>query len=312
MTAELKTASGQFDAGIAQAERVGRGEAHILDPIRAASLNAHAGLCLRVMESIANAARQKGSLPGVLGDDDGVPHRELLAALAALMFGDFTPKEDESIERLRDIAVDGLYEFLDEGVDSRNAIMGLLIKYKQRSEWFHRTRLRALAHAGVERRRPGEESLAVDLQEYVFDQGVEFSIEPTSASGEADLVLRDVDGSHVVLDAKHIPAGAPPSVFREKLARGFHQVARYCDDFHEPAGYLVVFIADEKLPRLPVEIIDGFEYITVKGRQVYYVPIVIADVPTASRAGVAQEVPLALSDIVTLPIEVAPSPATGS
>jgi hypothetical protein len=309
MTAELRAASDQFDAGIAQAEKVGRGQAHSLDPIRAASLNEHAALCLRVMDSIANAVRQQGNQPRVPGDDEGIPHRELLNALAALVYGDFTPKEDESIERLRDIAVDGVYEFLDEGVDSRNAIMGLLIKYKQRSEWFHRARLRALANEGVERRRPGEESLAVDLQEYVFDQGVEFSIEPTSASGEADLVLRDVDGSHVVLDAKYISAGAPPSVFKDKLARGFHQVARYCNDFHEPAGYLVVFIADEKLPRLPVELSDGFEYITVKGRQVYYIPVIIADAPTASRAGVAQEVPVTLDDLVNVPTELVSPPA---
>lgn len=86
-------------------------------------------------------------------------------------------------------------------------------------------------------------------------------------------------------------------------------MARYCNDFHEPAGYLVVFIADEKLPRLPVELSDGFEYITVKGRQVYYLPVIIADAPSASRAGVAQEVPVTLDDVVNVPTEVMSPPA---
>jgi hypothetical protein len=92
MTAELRAASDQFDAGIAQAEKVGRGQAHSLDPIRAASLNEHAALCLRVMDSIANAVRQQGNQPRVPGDDEGIPHRELLNALAALVYGDFTPQ----------------------------------------------------------------------------------------------------------------------------------------------------------------------------------------------------------------------------
>lgn len=300
VVAELDSAGTDFNARIAQAEMVARGEGRSVDAVRASTIREHAALCLKVLASIASAVRNQ---PTDCSEEERESRLEmLLTSLAALLYGSFGGLDD-SIDRLRDIAVDGLYEFVDESIDSRNAVLGLLIKYKQRSEWFHRVRLRNLAEEGVERRRRGEESLAVDLQEYVFDQGVEFTIEPTSASGEADLVLRDVDGSHVVLDAKYIPEGAPPSEFREKLARGFHQVARYCGDFHEPVGYLIAFIADAKVPRLPVTSSDGFDYVTINGKLIYYLPVFIADAPSASRAGTAQEVVITAEELVRVPAE---------
>jgi hypothetical protein len=192
------------------------------------------------------------------------------------------------------VALDGLYEWIDEKIDSRNAVLGLLVKYKQRSEWFGRERLRLLADGG------GERALAVDLQQYIFDQGVEFTIEPTSSSGEPDLVLRDTDDSHVILDAKYIPVGAPPSEFKRKLSHGFHQVARYCHDFNEPVGYLVVFLADSKAPTLPLSVQDGFSFLEVNGKLVYYVPVAIAEAPSASKAGRAEEVAITMSDLITL------------
>jgi hypothetical protein len=220
--------------------------------------------------------------------------------MQSLLDGNQFAKTDEQLEVVRDVAVDGFYEYLDEHLDSRNAVMGLLLKYKQRSEWFRRERLRAIAAAGLEGQRPGELSLAVDMREYVFDEGVEFTIEPTSASGEADLVLRDTSGEHIVIDAKYLPPGVTPSVIKEKLAAGFHQVARYCDDFQEPSGYLVVFINDARTPRLQLDERDGFRFLTVKGKVVYYVPISIADLPSASKSGPAQEIDVAQDELLRL------------
>lgn len=43
-----------------------------------------------------------------------------------------------------------------------------------------------------------------------------------------------------------------PSAITETVAHGFHQVERYCHDFGEPYGHLVVFNASERdLPRRP-------------------------------------------------------------
>ena len=241
----------------------------------------HAALCALVVDAVAGQ---------VFSQDAGEVMRELAYYISGQR------ARDEVAEVLRDVA-DGLYEYLDEKIDSRNAIIGLLRKYKQRSEWFRRERLRSIAREGLEGKQAGERSLAVDLHEYLLDQGVDFVVEPCTASGEPDLVLRDVDGSHIVVDAKHIAAGANPSTFKRKLADGFHQVQRYCSDFQEPAGYLVVFIEDTRSPRVPLQTIDTAEYLLVKGKQIFYIPVVIADLPSASKSGKVSYVDVSLDDL---------------
>jgi hypothetical protein len=97
---------------------------------------------------------------------------------------------EHAYDTVRDVFIKGLYEYLDEQLDARNALLGLLLKYKHRSEWFRRGRLRQIAKEGLEKESGGERALAIDLQEYVYDQGVEYTIEPTSASGEPDCAHR--------------------------------------------------------------------------------------------------------------------------
>lgn len=258
------------------------------------TLEEHAALSYAVLDRIATARSRDVSEP------------DLVREMAIAVTGRGT-SYDDALDIVRDVAVDGLYEWIDEKIDSRNVMMGLLIKYKQRSEWFRRQRLREIAKHGLEKQIGGERALAIDLQEYIFDQGVEFTIEPTSASGEPDLILRDTDGSHVIVDPKYIPSGAAPSEFKRRLASGFHQVARYCDDYNEPAGYLVVYIEDTKTPRLDLDIVDGFAFISINGKQVYYVPVHIADAPSASRAGTAEVVVIERSELVKAHIAEVPS-----
>lgn len=275
MVAELSRNTEAF-AGVLEAAEQGTGS----DVFIADTVLEHAALSLAVLDRIATCRSRH------VDQDDFI--REVAIAITGRSGG-----FEESLETLRDVAVDGLYEWIDEKIDSRNAVLGLLMKYKQRSEWFGRERLRQLAVDG------GERALAVDLQQYIFDQGVEFTIEPTSSSGEADLVLRDTDDSHVILDAKYVALDSAPSEFKRKLGHGFHQVARYCHDFNEPVGYLVVFLADTKAPTLPLIVQDGFAFIELNGKLVYYVPVVIADAPSASRAGRAEEVAISMSDLIT-------------
>jgi len=275
MMAELARNTSAF-TGILEAREQGTGnEVYIADTVLE-----HAALSLAVLDRIATSASREVDQEDLL--------REMAIAITGRSWG-----IDESLEAIRDVALDGLYEWIDEKIDSRNAVLGLLLKYKQRSEWFGRERLRSLAAGG------GERSLAVELQQYIFDQGVEFTIEPTSSSGEPDLVLRDTDDSHVIIDAKYIAPGSPPSEYKRKLGHGFHQVARYCHDFNEPVGYLVVFLADNKTPMLPLAVQDGFSFLEVNGKNVYYVPVAIADAPSASRAGRAEEVAISMSDLIT-------------
>lgn len=107
--------------------------------------------------------------------------------------------------------VEPLYEYLDESLDNSNAISYLLVRYKHRCEWFHRSKLLDLYRGHT---KVGEKNLSYDLYEYLFDQGVDFSIEEKSASGEPDLISRQSDNP-LVLDAKIFE----PNGSRSKIGR---------------------------------------------------------------------------------------------
>lgn len=250
----------------------------------------HAAFCFSAVRTLANAR---------IDQSDPYPSLRRLIQILAYMVSGVTEKNNDAIEIVRDTLISGFYEYLDEQLDARNALLGLLLKYKHRSEWFRRYRLRDIAANGLEYRKDGgERALAIDLYEYVFDQGVDFSIEPKSASGEADLIARDSDGRYIVIDAKYISPTDPPSKIRDKLAAGFHQVARYCEDHNESYGYLVPYINHKKSLRLPLEEIDGFRYLTVKGKIIYYIPVDIGDHPSASQSGPADEIDISKDELL--------------
>lgn len=180
-------------------------------------------------------------------------------------------KYSEIAEAMRDVAVQGLYEYIDEQIDERTAVLGLLVKYKHRCEWYRRQRLRSAATDGDGEGRTGEKALACDLYEYIHDQGVDFWVESKSASGEPDLVTEAVDGRRLIADAKYITSDMDSSVVRQTLIKGFRQVFDYCRDYNEPVGYLVVFVDQDVTIDLPGERDDGFPCYRLGGNTVYYV-----------------------------------------
>lgn len=223
---------------------------------------------------------------------------QLVKTISITISGNDSERSEEAYENVREVVFKGLYEYLDEQLDARNALLGLLHKYKHRSEWFRKYRLREIAQSGLEYEKGGERALAIDLYEYVLDQGVDFSIEPASASGEADLIARDSDGRYIVIDAKYISPTDPPSKIKGKLAAGFHQVARYCEDHNESYGYLVPYINHQKSLRLLLEETDGFRYLTVNGKIIYYIPVDIGDHPSASKSGPADEIDISKDELL--------------
>lgn len=135
-------------------------------------------------------------------------------------------KHEDALNSFREVFLEPLYEYVDDALDQQAAVLSLLVKYRRKVEWFERETLAELA-AGDERK------LARHLYAYLFDQGLDFHIEPQSASGEADLVAREL-----VLDAK-VFDGDRRSI--QYLASGVHQVHTYARDFNQEVGYLVVY-----------------------------------------------------------------------
>lgn len=251
----------------------------------ASTLDEHAAVCLAMLTAIVNVA-------------DDHANRFLVTNFGEYLSGDEHIDEETGLQVVRDVALDGLFEYLDEHLDSGNVVLALIAKYRQRAEWFRRESLRGLAQAGISG-MTGERSLTMDMYEYLLDQGVEFFVETVTGSGEPDIVLREPQGGYVVVDAKYIKATDGPAEIRRKLASGFHQVARYCDDLQEPIGHLVVY--SESRSRLSIDLeTDGIRrYLRTAGRIIYYTDIWIADAPSASKLGKAEEIEVSRNDLLT-------------
>ncbi len=162
--------------------------------------------------------------------------------IAYALSGDRTHQRAGVVANLRASMLASLIVFFDEALEGRFAVLALLKKYKQRSEWYRRHRLRAIAGDRFEGQRAGEDSLMMDLYEYVHDQGVNFRIESWSTSGRADLVSDVTEGTRLVLDGKYVRARHGRSSVVRVLAQGIRQVSDYCRDHNESAGYLVTFV----------------------------------------------------------------------
>lgn len=250
----------------------------------AATTNEHAAICLFITEIISGMTEKEISYSNILSD------------LSYYLKGDFLHKVDEQVELLRDVVLDGIYEYLDEQIDSRNALYGIILKYKQRSEWFQRKRLREICTNGLEG-KTGERALAIDLQEYVFNQGVEFYIEPSSASGEVDLIIKASEGKSIIIDAKYIKPEFNRSEIVRKISSGFHQVMKYCADYNEHEGYLVTFSDTDKKIDLELDDIDSIKFLRLGSKIIYHLFVDISDSPPASKSGKAEEVIVSANEL---------------
>lgn len=101
------------------------------------------------------------------------------------------------------------------------------------------------------------------LQRIRFDQGLDFHIEPQSASGEADLVAPDL-----VLDAKVFDGARRGASY---LASGVHQVHTYARDYNQEVGYLVVYKTCPESIDFDFAAAGQFApYLSVGGKTIYF------------------------------------------
>jgi hypothetical protein len=108
-----------------------------------------------------------------------------------------TSEPAERLDVVRELFLESFYEYIDEHLDDQQAILYLLRRYKHRCEWFHAMRLR---QAVTDHSQKGEKTLALDLYEFLHDQGIDFHIEPHSSSGIPDFVADQVDKDRVIAD----------------------------------------------------------------------------------------------------------------
>jgi len=165
---------------------------------------------------------------------------------------------DDSLSRYRDWYVEPLFEYLDEVLEDSNIVLGTLIRYKHKVEWYRRQELQKLFDDNSSK---GEKTLAKHMYEYLFDQGIPFHVEPETASGRPDVVSLDDSDHPLIADVKIFDAAGRGSAYVQK---GLYQVYRYCTDHNESVGYLVVFNVSDKTLRFAMasgaDGIPRFEY----------------------------------------------------
>lgn len=152
-----------------------------------------------------------------------------------------TSKFNEMVDQFRSLHLEPFYEFVDERLDDPRFILSALIRFKHLCEWFWRKDLYEQWTADTAR---GEKKLALRLYEHLYSQGIQFSIEPWSISGEADLVSSQLGDDRLIADAKIFNPDKNKSA--RYIIQGFRQLYQYTSDYNEPIGYLIIFNTSDK------------------------------------------------------------------
>jgi hypothetical protein len=147
-----------------------------------------------------------------------------------------SPKHDDALDYFKQLFLEALYDYIDEQLDDQKAILAQLRRYKHKCEWFQRNRLFSMWEENTAK---GEKLLALHLYDYLHDQGIDFVIEPSSISGEVDLVAAQKSNDPLVADVKIF--NPEKSKGASYLAKGFHRIYQYTLDYNEPFGYLIIF-----------------------------------------------------------------------
>lgn len=178
-------------------------------------------------------------------------------------------KEEECLELFNEYFLEPFYEYIDENLDENGAILSLLRKYKERCEWFRRDNLYAL---WKEETQKGEKNLAYDMYEYLHNQGLDFFIEPNSASGEIDMISTQLGQDRLLLDAKIFNPEKNKGI--SYIAAGFHQVYTYTQDFNQPIGYLVIFKTCQNDLRFSLsEGMSSIPFMTYNNKTIFFITI---------------------------------------
>lgn len=200
-------------------------------------------------------------------------------------------------QQFHDLLTEPLYEYLDEELDGGRAVLGILLRYKQRCEWFRRENLFRKWQSETNR---GEKILALDLYEYLYEHGFHFSIEPSSASGEADLVEAQTGDDRLIADAKISEPDSGKDV--SYLAKAINQLYIYTQDFNQPIGYLIVFKASAADLRLALS--DVVSHIPVFSHNNKSLFILIIDIyphyNSASKRGKLKVLEIAEDDLLAI------------
>ncbi len=204
-------------------------------------------------------------------------------------------KRNDHLELVREVFLEPFYEYVDEHLDDQQAILYFLRRYKHRCEWFHAEQLCQAVRDDTQR---GEKTLALDLYEYLHDQGIDFHIEPHSTSGIPDFVADQIGKDRVIADTKLF--WSDRSKAKSYIISGFNQVYTYACDYNEPCAYLVIFkMCSEGLNFLVPSTQATFPSMTVNNKTIFFIVVDIFEYgASASKRGPMKSVDISERELV--------------
>lgn len=210
---------------------------------------------------------------------------------------DHTRNFNEQLEFFRETFIEPFYEYIDEQLDDQKAILALLRRYKHKCEWFQRDDLYEMAENETQK---GEKNLALHLYEYLHDQGLDFTIEPHSISGVADLVAAQNTDDPLIADTKIF--NTERSKGKSYIIKGFNQVYIYTMDYNEPFGYLVIYKTCAKDLRFALSNqTQSVPFVVHNNKTIFLITIdIFPHDSTASRRGSLQSVEITEEDLITI------------
>jgi len=210
---------------------------------------------------------------------------------------------DEGYEAFYDFIIDPFCEYLDESLDDSKAILAYLLKYKQRTEWFHNNRLFEMWTNNTQQ---GEISLAKDLYEYLFDQGIDFYIEPSSAVGRVDLIESQTGKDRLIADVKIFNPEQSKGV--SYISKGFNQVYTYTHSYNQPIGYMIIFKTCENDLQFSLKDQDSeFKYVNYNNKTIFFLTIDIFNYEkSASKRGTLKTETIREEDLIQA-VEIQPN-----
>lgn len=169
-----------------------------------------------------------------------------------------------------------IVDFIEERITNQLLILNCLRRFKHFSENYLQEELLSKHQADTSK---GEENLKRELYKFLFIEGIEFIIEPQSASGRTDFIVPQTEYK-IIADAKIYISET------STITSGFNQIHTYCNNHNEPFGYLIIFKVDETDLKFELKLTnDKIPYLTYNNKTYYFMVIDLFKGKSASKKG---------------------------
>jgi len=205
--------------------------------------------------------------------------------------------KDRIVGRLVHIFVEPVINYIEITLEADDFVCKTMVKYKQRCEWFEGEQLKKLVMQGCKDKGPRnyddvERRLKRDFYHYLFDQGLDFSIEVVSPgeTGKADVMTGMLGNDHRLIVETKVHDGKSRN--EKSVEDGVPQAAYYATDWGEPYVYLLVYnvAKNTKLIFKPSTPRGGTFVFTCRGVQVRAISVDLENDLSPSRASKLNEV----------------------